>query len=91
MFGFSLAKLLFTVAVVVGVWMAFRHVGRFLAAREQRAAVGRRRNATRPAATKSGSDPADSPADSMDLIPCPQCGTYILRGATCACGYKDRN
>lgn len=86
MFGFSLVKLLFTVAVVIGVWIAFRHVGRLLAAREQRAAVGRRRDGIRPPAPKSGGEPDDS----MDLIPCPECGTYILRGATCACGYKHR-
>lgn len=89
MLGFSLGKLLFTLAAIVVVWMAFKHAGRLLgeSRRDGPSVSGRQRR--QPSATKSSAPREDSPA-TVDLVPCPECGSYIVRGGTCNCGYEDR-
>lgn len=93
MLGFSLTKILFTAAVVILVWMVFRHAGRILRNGQQRESrVERARRAaediTRARARQAQGEPEVA---SVDLVQCPQCGTYIARGAACQCGYKDRS
>lgn len=98
MLGFSLSKLLFTAAIVVLVWMVFRHAGRILQngkARESRVDRARRaaEEMTRARAAKAagqGQGQDESAPHTVDLLQCPQCGTYIARGGTCQCGYRDR-
>ena len=69
MAGGFLAKLLFTVLVIVIVWRAKR-IWDETQRRLAQAEAERKRQARTPAA--------------MDLTPCPLCGTYVPRGATCA-------
>lgn len=94
MLGFSLTKLLFTAVVVVLVWLVFRHANRILRSGQTRESrVDRARRAAeditraRAAQAHPHADPAPT---TVDLIQCPQCGTYITRGGSCQCGYRDR-
>jgi len=95
MFGISLSKLLFTVAVVVIVWGAFKYYSRLLGRgrpreslrdRVERAAqeAVRRRMGGQP---PSGGDPGPSPDNDRteDLVRCPRCGTWHPRGTSCGC------
>ncbi|TAL01397.1 MAG: hypothetical protein EPO08_10380 [Rhodospirillaceae bacterium] len=96
-------KLLFTVAVVAGVWFLFkdrrgdtpntfgRTLGRF----------GRALDAARQAMAASAQDrqtPSEKPASraetpvprgqAVELRPCPRCGTYVAVGTACVCTRK---
>lgn len=98
MLGFSLSKLLFTAVIVVLVWLVFRHAGRILQGgqkRESRVERARRAaedmtraRAARAAGQGQGQD--ETAPHTVELLQCPQCGTYITRGGTCQCGYHDR-
>ncbi|KJS38631.1 MAG: hypothetical protein VR70_09525 [Rhodospirillaceae bacterium BRH_c57] len=92
MLGFSLTKLLFTAAVVILVWMVFKHAGRILRGGQQAPSrVDRARRAaeemTRARASQAQSAPEPP---TVELVSCPQCGNYIAQGSACSCGYKDR-
>lgn len=94
MLGLSLSKLLFTAVVIVLVWLVFRHASRILAGgRKRESRVERARRAaedvTRARAARAEAEPSPAP-HTVDLMQCPQCGAYIVRGGTCQCGYRDR-
>ena len=74
MFGISLAKILFTVLAVVGIWYAFRWMNRM----GQRGAA-KARNGIRRTAESRGMPVAD-------LTACPVCGSYVVAGPSAACG-----
>ena len=75
MAGGFLGKLILTFIVIYLVWRGFRLWGEYQA-RLARAET-RRATADRPG-TKT-----------LDLAPCPSCGTYVPRGAVCAtCGHR---
>lgn len=82
MFGFSLFKILFTIAIVIVVWNGFKYFNRV---QEQRGAK------TRVKTKKTGSNtgPSASPAQDgiEDMVQCKACGAYVTRGAK-PCG-KD--
>lgn len=81
MFGFSLTKLLFTIAVVIAVWQGFKWVGRVQALRE---AEARRVKAPGPRS------PADPPsADAEEMVKCPVCGVYVSDRGMASCGRPD--
>ncbi|MBK1664491.1 hypothetical protein CKO38_06100 [Rhodospirillum rubrum] len=83
--GLSLAKLIFTVLAIIGVWTIFRLV--------QRKALGRRpqtpaargaeaaRRTTRARARASGA----TDSDDLDLVRCPDCGAFVPQGTPCSC------
>jgi len=72
MFGFSLIKVIFTVAVVVAVWQLFKYLGRLQDEREDRINLG--------------STNGDAGADGVeDMVLCEVCGSYVARGSK-SCG-----
>jgi len=95
MFGISASKLLFTVAVVVIVWGAFKYYSRFLGGGRPRESLRSRveRAAQEAVHRHMGDRPGDAPrsdrADAPppeDLVRCPQCGAWHPRGTACGCG-----
>lgn len=74
MFGFGLTKILFTVAVIVGVWKLFR----YLEARGQSQLRG------------EGDIPkTENPRAVEELVECPNCSTYVPTGGTDPCDRPD--
>ena len=73
MFGFSIMKILFTIAVVVVVWQGFKWLKR----REAVAKVRAKESLNRE--SPSARD------DVEELVPCPDCGAYIARGSDHRC------
>ncbi len=88
MLGFSIQKLLFTVAVVVAVWYGFKWVGRMKIKRDAEAKAKLRREASGAASGASGgaSGAAD---DAEEMVECGACGAFVaVRGAR-PCGRED--
>ena len=73
MFGFSIMKVLFTIAIVVVVWQGFKWLKR----RENMAAVNAKKSLNRESA--SARDGVE------ELVPCPDCGVYIAKGPVHRC------
>ena len=73
MFGFSIIKVLFTIATVVVVWQGFKWLKR----RETVAAVNPRKSLNRGSAFARD--------DFEELVPCPDCGAYIAEGSNQRC------
>ena len=85
MFGFSLTKILFTVAAVLVVWYGFKWVSRIQAQRQAQAQeILRAASARRP----TGRAETGSPA-AEDMARCRVCGDYVAAGAATACGRAD--
>ncbi len=80
MFGLSLTKILFTVLVIVAVWKGFRLLGRL---QERRAERARRPAPARRAAAAARRPAPPPPDETLELEPCPLCGTYVPRGTRC--------
>ena len=90
MLGFSIQKLLFTVAVVVAVWYGFKWVGRVKKIRDKEARDRLRRGAGggNGAAGASAGPSGDAPVDAEEMVECAVCGAFVaVRGAK-SCG-KD--
>ncbi len=76
MFGFSLTKLLFTVAVIMIVWYGFKWLGRVQA---QRNAEVKGKPADSGRKTPRGA----ATAQVEDMVECATCGSFVpARGAT---------
>ncbi len=84
MFGFSLSKLLFTIAVILVVWYGFKILGRVdkqrkarlkKAAREGRAATRERADAVQ-----------DVVPDAEDMVACAACGAFVSASNARSCG-----
>ena len=73
MFGFSIMKILFTIAVVVVVWQGFKWLKR----REAVAEVHAKKSLNRE--SPSARD------DIEEMVPCPDCGAYIAKGSDHRC------
>ncbi len=84
MFGFSIAKLLFTIVIVAIVWYGFKWVGRVQAGRG--AEEGRLRSG-KPAARRSREDSAVEGA--VDMVKCAVCEEYVPAGQAANCGRPD--
>ncbi len=76
MFGFSLTKLLLTVAIIAAIWYGFKYLGRIDRARK-RALKGRK------------DEPGSAPTGAESLVKCPVCGTYVAPGGVETCGRED--
>ena len=79
MFGFSLTKLLFTVAIVLAVWYGFKFVGRLEQARKNSARLD--------AAPKGGGMAATGATTELER--CAACGAYVAAESAAACGRDD--
>lgn len=82
MFGFSLAKLLFTLAAVIVAWNGFKWYTRM----QQRRAVGDDGGTTGRKAAPGG---AKASIDAEEMIKCPVCETYVSSAAAVSCGRED--
>ncbi|MGH6943737.1 MAG: hypothetical protein ACREH6_05905 [Geminicoccaceae bacterium] len=74
MFGLSLAKVLFTILVIVVIWRGFALLGRLAKTRDERLAA----RPSRP----GGKSPRPS---TVDLVRCPDCGAYFDPREGCHC------
>lgn len=72
MFGFSLFKIIFTIAIVVAVWQGFKYLGRLQERRDNRTDLH----------DKKGDK---SPPGVEDMEQCPVCSAYTPRGSK-SCG-----
>ena len=77
MFGFSIQKLIFTVAIVLIVWYGFKVIGRLDKKRKAQIKVGRRR--------KKPPSPAEDP-ETENMVACAVCGTFVSSRGTKSCG-----
>ncbi|MFQ5985476.1 MAG: hypothetical protein ACE5LL_08170 [Alphaproteobacteria bacterium] len=83
MFGFSLTKLLVTIAAIVLIWYGFKVIGRHDRARKAR--LKQERTAARRGTGETGAPMRQ--AD--DMVKCPACGTYVSATGASACGRED--
>ncbi|MFQ5764385.1 MAG: hypothetical protein ACE5GT_05610 [Rhodospirillales bacterium] len=81
MFGFSITKLLFTVAVIALVWYGFKWVGRMQVKREHDARERLRREAAGPAHPGAG--------DAEEMVRCAACGAFVAASGAKNCGRED--
>lgn len=70
----SILKILFTVAVIIVVYLGFKYRWR-LSDMSRAATGGKVRPRSRPA----------PPIVAQDLVPCPKCGAYVAAGTKCSC------
>ncbi len=95
MLGFSIQKLLFTVAVVVAVWYGFKWVGRVKQIRDKEAKDKLRRDgaggnaSAGPSGGAPGAAPGAANVDAEEMVECDVCGAFVaVRGAK-SCGRDD--
>jgi len=77
MFGFSIAKLLFTVAAIIVAWNGFKWYTRM---QENRSAAARKKPA---AQTGPG---ARAQVDAEEMVKCAVCETYVSSTSAVSCG-----
>ena len=74
----SVLKILFTIAVILVVYLGFKYRWRL-------------NDMTRAAARMAGVDPGRAPQTRrgppavQDLVPCRKCGAYVAAGVPCSC------
>ncbi len=84
MFGFSIAKLLFTIVAVLAIWQGFKLFTRYQEdrlANRGKVAKGRGAGGEKPSARSGG--PED---DAEEMIKCPVCETYVSAASAVSCG-----
>lgn len=89
MFGFSLPKILFTVAAIMAIWYGFKWIGRM---QEQQKMQGRKqaKQAKKAAEQKPVWGQTRDPAlDAEELVACAVCNTYVPAEGIRSCGRKD--
>ena len=91
MFGLTLTKILFTIAIVVVIWRGFRWWRTFEARRvklgARRAADERQlRGNGRPGGRRFDRRARDDAPAIEDTEPCPVCQTYVPSAAPVSCG-----
>ncbi len=91
MLGFSIQKLLFTVAVVVAVWYGFKWVGRMKEIRDKKAKDRLRRDAQSGNKGGSGGGGASGgeQSDAEEMVECAVCGAFVAVRGTKSCGRDD--
>jgi hypothetical protein len=81
MFGFSITKLLFTLAVVIVAWNGFKWFTRV----QENRAVGKFSRGERPA-MKQGSAKSDGAVNAEEMVKCSVCETYVSFQSAVSCG-----
>jgi len=90
MFGFSITKILFTLAAIVAIWYGFKWFNRMQDNRD--APRGRVRGSARPQKRSAPRQPRETAADSdgvEDMIACPTCGDFVTARGARSCGRGD--
>ncbi|MGI9436458.1 MAG: hypothetical protein ACR2Q4_16800 [Geminicoccaceae bacterium] len=75
-------KILFTIFAVVAIWKAFSMLSRL--SKSSGSEPARAKPAGRPAGTTSKAEAQPSP-ESIELVPCPRCGSYVDPKEGCRC------
>ncbi len=88
MLGFSIQKLLFTVAVVLAVWYGFKWVGRMKVIREKEAKDKLRRGAGGSGGGAGSADSSSATGDAEEMVECAVCGAFVAAKGAKDCG-KD--
>ncbi len=86
MFGFSLTKILFTLAVIIIVWQGYKWLGRMQTRRDaiaRETARGRGRGGRATATTNAA---APSSAEVEDMVECTVCGAFVPARGAVSCG-----
>ena len=74
MFGFSVLKILFTIAVFIIVWQGFKWLNQ-----RKEVILERAEKATREDQQSQGQSQAE------DMVQCPDCGAYVPKGSSHGC------
>ena len=91
MLGFSIQKLLFTVAAIFAVWYGFKWVGRMKKVREREARERLRRqvgNGGEAGTSEFGAGVSVSGA-AEEMVECPTCGAFVAITGAKSCGKAD--
>ena len=88
MLGFSIQKLLFTIAVVVAVWYGFKWVGRMKIKRDAQAKAKLRRQASGGASGDVGGA-SGAVDDIQEMVECAACGAFVAARGAKSCGRDD--
>lgn len=83
MFGFSLTKLLFTIAAIAAVWYGFKWMGRVQAKRDS-ARIRQEAEDKAGGGGRRGEIP-----NAEEMIKCATCGIYIAADGAGSCGRAD--
>ena len=81
MLGFSIQKLLFTVAVIAAVWFGFKWLGRMKVVRDREAREKLRRQAENGGGSVSGV--------AEEMVECPTCGAFVATTGAKSCGKAE--
>ncbi len=79
MFGFSIAKLIFTVVIIAAVWYGFKWLDR----------LGKVRRGELDASRRSGGAGARPVEGTQDMVKCSVCGIFVAAEGTGDCGRGD--
>lgn len=87
MFGFSLPKILFTIAVIALVWYGFKWFTRY----QEVQAEGRKSVNSGRRGASAGRKPAEPAGDAAaeEMVACSACGTYVVAKGARSCGRGD--
>jgi len=86
MFGFSIAKLIFTVVIIAAVWYGFKWLDRLGKQRRGELDASRRSGG----AGGAGAPPTAPPAESaQEMVKCRVCGIFVAAIGTGDCGRGD--
>ncbi len=86
MLGFSIQKLLFTVAVIAAVWYGFKWLGRMKVVREREARERLRREAENGGGGGTGTG---STGAAEEMVECPACGAFVATTGAKSCGKEE--
>ena len=89
MLGFSIQKLLFTVAVIVAVWYGFKWVGRMKEVRDEERGKLRRQAQDGAGGVQAGSGSGAAAGDAEEMVECPACGAFVAAQGAKSCGRED--
>ena len=88
MLGFSIQKLLFTIAVVVAVWYGFKWVSRMQVKRDAQAKAKLRRQASGDTSGNLGAA-SGTTDDVEEMVECAPCGAFVAARGAKSCGRED--
>ncbi len=89
MLGFSIQKLLFTVAVIVAVWYGFKWVSRMKEVRDQERNKLRRQAQDGKGGGHAGGGSGAPAGDAEEMVECPACGAFVAARGGKTCGRDD--
>ncbi len=81
MFGFSLTKILFTLAVIIIVWQGYKWLGRVQTRRDAIA-----RETARGSGRGGRAAAAAAPAEVEDMVECAVCEAFVPARGAVSCG-----